>query len=227
MTGGTAVELDDLKQAWQSVDRRLEQQNRLAWSQVRERRLEKARSGLRPLYWGQLLQSVLGIPIILLGVSAWARHWDVTPLLVAGLVVHVYGVLLIAFSGRTLWLIGQIDYAAPVVTIQKQLAELRRFYALNGMVVGLPWWLLWMPIMMALAALAGVDVYARAPAMISLGTAIGVAGLAATWWVHRWSRRPGRPRLTRVMEDSLTGASLRKAQRVLDDVMRFEREEAL
>ena len=159
MTGEQSMELDELKIAWQSLDRRIDQQNRLAWADLRERKLEKARVGLRPLYWGQVLQSVLGIPVVLLGVATWSRNLDVTSLLIAGLMVHAYGVLMIALGGRTLWLINRIDYAAPVVAIQKQLAELRRFYVLGGMIAGLPWWFLWMPFMMALVGLAGVDLF--------------------------------------------------------------------
>ncbi len=224
MTEGRLMELDDLKTTWRSLDARLERQNRLAWENLKDRRLEKARSGLRPLFWGQVLQILIGIPVIGLGIVIWSRHPDVASLVAAGLILHAYGVLMIMFAGRTLWHISRIDYAAPVVAIQRQLAELRRAYAVSGMVVGLSWWLMWMPFLMALVGLVGVDVFARAPLVIYSGTAIGITGLLLTWWFHRWARDPSRPRLAKFMEDSMTGRSLLKAQAVLDDVKRFEEE---
>ena len=53
---------------------------------------------------------------------------------------------------------------------------------------------------------------------------IGIAGLPGTWWFHRWSRSPRRPRLAKAMEDSVTGGSLRKAQAILGEILHFEAE---
>ena len=50
-----------------------------------------------------------------------------------------------------------------------------------------------------------------------------IAGLLATWWFHRWARRPERAAFGRKMDDSLTGGSLRKALAQLDELERFER----
>lgn len=227
MTREHLMELDDLKTVWQSLDSRLEQQNKLEWAQLRDRRLEKARSGLRPLYWGQIIQVVCSVPVILLGVVTWSRHFDVPALLIAGIILHVYGVLMIILAGRTLSLIHHIDYAAPVIGIQRELAELRRAYVLSGMAVGLPWWLMWMPFLMALVGLVGVDVFARAPMVIYSGLAVGIVGLGLTWWFHRWSRHPSRPRLARSMENATAGRSLLKAQSILDELKRFEQEDVV
>ncbi len=224
MTQDLPVDLDDLKLAWQRLDQRLEVQNKLAWEQLKDTKMAKARAGLRPLYWGQVAQTLVGVMVILLSVEVWTRHRQVSHLLIAGLITHLYGVLLIIFAGRTLWLISRIDYAAPVVTIQQYLAELRRFYVVGGMVIGLAWWYLWMPFMMVLFAWLGADLYRNAPSVIYSGLAIGTAGLLVTWLFHVWSRNPRRPGLARSVDDALTGSSLRRAQAVLDDVKQFERE---
>lgn len=219
------MELDDLKLAWQTLDRRIEQHNSLNLQLFRDSKLDRARSRLRPLYWGQIIQIIAGALVTLMAGSFWTHHREVTHLLIAGLIVHVYGVLMILLGARTLWLINQIDYAAPVVTIQKQLAQLRSFHIRNGIWAGLPWWLLWMPFMMMFfMGQFGADMYANAPAVIYGGTAIGVVGLLATWWFHRWSRDPSHPRLAKFVQDSVTGASLRRAQVELDEIVRFEQE---
>ena len=218
------MELDDLKLAWQTLDRRLEQENQLSLQLCKDRKLDKARSRLRPLYWGQIIQIIAGALVTLMAGSFWTSHRDAAHLLIAGLIVHAYGVLMIGLGARTLWLIGQIDYAAPVVAIQQQLAQLRSFHIRNSLWAGLPWWLLWMPLMMMLLIhLFGADLYANAPSLFYGGTAIGVVGLLATWWLQRWSRDPRRPRLAKFVHDSVTGASLRRAQGELDEIARFEK----
>ena len=219
------MELDELKVAWQTLDRRLQQQNTLSLHVFTERRLDQARSRLRPLVWGQIVQMLCGLLLVLAAVGFWTAHRDVPHLLAAGLIVHAYGVATIAFGGITLGLIGRIDYAAPVLAIQKQLAQLRSFYIRNGMIAGLSWWLLWVPLMMMFfMSVFGADLYANAPSVIYGGTAIGVAGLLATWWLQRWSRDPRRPRLAKFMHGSMTGAALRRAQAQLDEIVRFEQE---
>ena len=217
------MELDDFKLAWQTLDQRLQQQNAVGLQLLRERGLDNARKHLRPLWWGQVAQMLLGLLCVLLGATCWNQHSDQPPFLVAGIVMHAYGVATLIAGGITLGLIRQLDYAAPVVLIQKQLARLRRFYVASGAAVGLAWWVLWIPFVMTLAGLdrnAEGQVWMQPWVYISLGG--GVVGLLGTWWFHRWSRHPGRPRLARAMDDSVTGGSLRRAQARIDEIERFE-----
>lgn len=221
------MELDELKATWQALDRRLEQSNRINLELFKDKKLEKVRTSLRPLFWGQLAQLLLlGLPFVLLAGCLWARleSRPSLPLLLAGILVHAYGVATIVLAGATMGLIRTIDYSAPVLSIQKQLAKLRRFYIINGMIAESPWWLMWVPVLMVLSGLAGVDLYARASSVVWIGLGIGVAGLLATWWFHRWSRSAKRPKLAKAMEDSITGGSLLKAQRIFDEIAQFEKE---
>lgn len=218
------MELDDLKLAWQSLDRQLETQNALNLQLLRERKLDQARGSLRPLYWGQLLQIPFGLAFVALASLLWMSAPQHASTVVAGIVVHAYGVITLICAGMVLGQIGKIDYAAPVVEIQKQLARLRRLYVRTGMFAGLPWWFLWVPLLMTLAGLGDVDLLARAPGLVWGGLAGGAAGLLATAWFHRWSRHPSRPHLARAMDDAVAGDSLRRAQAALDEVLRFERE---
>lgn len=219
------MELDDLKNAWRTLDRRAEQQLTLQLHMHREHKLDALRRHLLPLVWGHTLQMLFGALLILLAVSVWHRHVHETHLLVAGLVIHAYGIAVVIFGGVMLSRIRGIDYSAPVLGLQKQLASVRRQYVLGGMWVGLPWWLLWVPCaMLVFMALFGADFYRNAPLVIWLNLGVGVLGLLATWAFHRWSRHPSRPRLAKWLDDSLAGSSLRKAQGVLDEIARFERD---
>jgi len=219
------MELDDLKQAWQTIDRRLEQQNALQLSLYRDGKLDTLRRRLRPLVWSQSLQLLFGVLVVALSAAFWTSHRQETPMLVAGIVMHAYGVVTIIMAGVTLARLSRIDYAAPVIAMQKQLASVRRLYVLGGMLVGLPWWVLWLPLMMMFFRVAfGADLYTNLQPWFGLNIAVGVVGLAATWWFHRWSQHPSRPRVAKWVDDCMTGVSLRKAQGVLDEIARFERD---
>lgn len=219
------MELDDLKQAWQTLDRRLQQQHALDLELRRSRELDKVRHHLRPLWWGQLAQMLFGFACVLLGAGCWSNHPDQWPLWLAGGVMHAYGLATMIAGGITLGLVARLDHAAPVLRIQKQYARLRRFYVVSGMAVGLAWWVLWVPFVMALAGLdPRTDARVFMQPWVYAGLACGVAGLLGTWWFHRWARHPERPRLARALEASLTGASLRRARQRLDELARFEAE---
>lgn len=221
----TTMDIDELKSAWQTLDHRLDQQHRLNLQIFTESRLGKARSRLRPLFWGQILQIAFGILMILLGVNAWRDNLAVPELLVSGIIVHVYGIVLIACAGTVLSKISGIDQAAPVTEIQKRLSHLRSFYVRTGTAIGLSWWLVWIPLAGAFFYwLAGVNVIGSQPTLAAWAVTIGVIGLLASVWLHRWASNPRRPRLARFVSDNLTGSSLRNARAEIDEIERFERD---
>lgn len=219
------MDIDDLKQAWQTIDRRLEQHNTLQLRLYRDSKIDTLRHRLRPLVWGQAMQILFGVAVVIMSAAFWSSHRQETPMLVAGIVMHLYGITTIIMGTTTLARLSRIDYSAPVVTMQKQLAGVRRLHVLGGMLVGLPWWVLWLPLtIMCFKAVFGADLYSNLQSWFWINTAVGVVGLLATWGFHRWSQHPSRPRLAKRVDDSLTGSSLRKAQGVLDELAKFERE---
>ena len=158
----TIMEPDELKHIWQAMGRQLERQEAINLQLFRERKLARARGSLRPLFWGQVVQILFGCLFLLLATLFWSVGPHPAHVVLAGIVVHAYGIGTIIVAGMTLGAIRRIDYAAPVVAIQKQLASLRRLYLVNGMVAGLPWWFLWVPGLLVLAALGGLAI---APAL--------------------------------------------------------------
>jgi len=218
----TMMELDELKSAWQTLDRRLAAQSALDLNVLKEGKLDKLRHGLRPLFWGQVAQILFGVVLSVFSGSFWTQHVDVPHLLITGVSMHVYAVMTIVFAAVTLVMINRVDYAAPVLAIQKQLAKLRRTYIFNGLCVGLPWWLLWMTLLQIAAMdVFGLDLYTTAPEWVLACYAFGLLGLFTTWPLHRWSRK--RPKLAQTIDDNVTGTSLRNAQRFLQEIAEFER----
>ncbi len=216
------MELDEMKLAWQSLDHRLEQQHALNVQIFRDTRLDKMRRGLRPLVWGQALQMIIGVLGLLVLAPIWIAHRHDPAVLIAGVVVHVYCIGLIVFGAVIQANVARLDYAAPVLAIQRQLLKLRRIYAVGGaLVVGLPWWFLTAPLLVVLSRGA---IMQNAPSVIWIQLAIGAAGLLATFWFHHWSHRPERAALARKLDDSTAGGSIRRAQAATDDIARFEQD---
>lgn len=218
------MEPDELKAAWQALDRRLQQHDTINLQLFKDMKLEKVRSSLRPLFWGQILQLLLGIGLVVLGVACWTRNADIPGLLTTGILVHAFGVITIAAAGITLGLTGSIDYSAPVLKIQKQMARLLRFHAVNASVCGAPWWIMWVLVVVAFAGLGPVDPRAATPAWILISLAVGAAGLLATWCFFLWKRRtPAQPANENAcLADGADG--IRRSQRLLDEVAQFEKE---
>jgi hypothetical protein len=218
------MELDELKIAWQALDRKLQQSNAIQLQLFKDGRLKNMRAGLRPLFWGQIVQILFGVLTILIGIAFWSQHRDVAHLFCTGLILHIYGVLTIIAAGFTLGRIRIIDYAAPVLSIQKQLASVRRAYVGSGIVVGYSWWFLWIPFAVVVFDLLGVDIVTVAPGFVLLSIVIGIVGLLAMWGFHVWASSSRRGKFAQRYAENLSGGSLRRAQRVLDEVKQFETE---
>lgn len=214
------MELDEMKLAWQTLGRRLDKQYALNLQLFRDGRMDKLRRGLRPLVWGQAIQMVIGLLLAGVAVAFWTSHGRVTHLLVCGLLVHLYGVLLIAFSARNLYLIQRIDYATPVLKIQRQLADLRAWRVrVETPVNAILGCFVWIPVMWMNFAWYGIDLWSRSFFYWSISSSL--VGLAVVVLVVWLMRRAG---MARKMEDHAAGRGLQKAEAVLQEIARFEQE---
>lgn len=213
------AEFEDLKAAWLALGERLEEQEAaLGPAHVKNRRVRSVVGHLRPLVLGQVIQTVMAVALMVWSAVFWVEHRSEVHLLLVGVILQAYGVVVLVAGARTLALVKSIDYTVPVVDIDATFARLRQWYRRSGMVVGLPWWLLWIPFMsMLFMSLFGVDMLSESPSVVWLGTSIGVVGLAATWGFHRWAHHPNRPHLARRMSDSTAGASIVRAQVIIDE----------
>ena len=211
----TTMELDELKHAWQALGRQLERQEAIQWQLLRERKLERVRHGLRPLVWGQVLQMLLGLGLIALGVACWTGNAGVPGLFWSGVLVHAFGVAHVALGGITLGLVGTIDYSAPVLRIQKQMARLRSVYAVNANVCGAPWWVLWVLVVIGFAGLSPTHVAGPTPLWIWISLGIGILGTLATWlWAAKAARKPDS--LYARLDDGTDG--IRRSLRLFDEI---------
>ena len=146
-------------------------------------------------------------------------------LLAAGLALHLFGVATICISVMQILLIGRAFYTAPVVTIQRRLAELYRFRVVSSLALGLTWWVLWIAATMVGAKLwFGIDLYGESPQWIQWSLGAGVLGMAASVALaRRFADRQTSSLLLRNVIDNLAGRSLLRASRRLDEIAQFER----
>jgi hypothetical protein len=220
------MDLDDLKQAWQSIDQRLQKQEALQRALLRERKAGGLRRILGGFAWEQISVAVLCMLGVFLSASAGDGKDASIAASVSALVCTFY---FLAATAGMFWVIqriGDIDYAAPVVQIQQRLAALRATYVKVGLWVGMPWLLLWLPFaVVALDAIAGIDLGHRLEAtywLTNVGFAIVACGLLFVF--YRWSQRTPDSGLARALRDGLTGRSLRRAQAEVEALKQYAEE---
>lgn len=219
-----ATELDDLKAAWQILNRNVERQHNLALHQFRETKLARFRAGFRPLVLGQVLQIICGALLALWGGSFWFDHLGTAHLMIYGVSAHAYGILLIVFAARDLHLISQMDYATPVLALQKQVDALRRWHLKAALWFGITGCFVWIPLMLMIFHRLGADVWVVHPEVVGWFLVSGLVCLAVLLGIVFWSRRAGKEGAARKLDDNSAGRSVSRARALLDEIARFEQE---
>ena len=221
------MELDDMKTAWRELDRRIDtgiERDRRIWKELK---LEQTRSTLSWLAGWPLLELVIDVLAVVLAGAFLAEHIHVVRYAVPAIMLQVAAILKLSATIRQLAMIARIDYAAPVVAIQRQLAALRALRIRTTMWIFLLALLLWTPLAIVGAkALLGVDLYrAFGPLWIALNFALGVAVIPLAIWIARrhagWFRNA---RFLQQLADDIAGRSLTRATGHLDEIARFEDE---
>lgn len=220
----TYSELDDLKSTWQTLSRNLERQNALAFHQLKESKFRRFRSSFRWLVIGQIIQIICGALLSIISARFWINHLGVPQAMIYGISLHAYGIMLIVFAARDLSLIHRLDYAAPVLELQKQMAELRQWHVRAALWFGITGCFIWIPLILALAYSLGADVWVRNPGVIGWFVLSSLLPAALLVGIVLWSRRPGKAKLAKSLENNSVGRSVNRAQALVDEIAQFERE---
>lgn len=221
------MELDEMKQAWVALDRRLARQQALDVRIIRERSMDRLRRGLRPLVWGQSVQIAFGIATMLWGIAFWSTHLEAVHHVVCGVAIQLFGILLIAFAGRLLWLLQGIDYTAPVLDIQRRLVRLRAWRVrVEAPVFTVLGSIIWVPAVLMLVQPDfdqwGDDYWNHAPSLAGHLVFSGLVSLALVLAAYLLIRRAGHRRW---MENHFAGGALCKTEAALAEIASFERDE--
>ncbi len=179
---------------------------------TRRQLMERVEHSLRPLFRWQVLQVLIGVALIVLGAQCWARNTHVPHRLVCGLIVHVYGVLVIGTAANVCTKIRRIDYSKPVDDIRNNLGTVRTAYLRNGHIIGFPWWLMWIPVFVAF----GIDAVLL-PNVLIPSLIVGVVGLAVCGFLYA-RLLSSRNQSAEKWRMQFSGSSIRVAYRSLDEI---------
>lgn len=214
------MELDEMKLAWQELDARVRHTLTLNLRLLQDIRVDKVQRSLRPLWWGQWLQLAIGGALAVFGGVLWTTHLHQAVVLACGLAAHAYGLLLVIFSARNLYLVWRIDCALPVLELQRRLAALRAFRVrVETPVNTIVGCFIWIPVLWVSLSVHGIDLWS--PGLIEWALASGFAGLIAIALAVWLMRRFG---YGQKVDDVSAGGSIVRAQAALDEIARFERE---
>ena len=195
------------------------QQQELAGRLLLTRRqlMDRVEGSLRPLFRGQIVQILFGVALIALGAQCWARNMQATHRFSSGIILHVYGVIMIVSAAAVCARIKQIDYAKPVDEIRSRLSRVLSLRIFLGPLIGFAWWLLWIPLCVAI----GFDAVVLYRNSLIPSVVIGAAGLIVSTWLYYRALRP-RDDSSEVWGFRLASRSVREAYLALDEIERAD-----
>ena len=176
--------------------------------------MDRVRESLRPLRRGQFIQILIGLGLIALGAQCWAANPGILHRLINGVIVHVYGIVVIGTAAHVLTRIGRMDYSSPVVQVRESLDRVRKAYLMTGPVIGFPWWLMWIPVFVAF----GFDMVLH-PYCLWVSLAVGIPGLAISLWAYLRLLNSNK-KSAQQWQKGFAGESLSKAYMTLGEIER-------
>lgn len=220
------MNFEDLQRQWATLDKKLETSIRLNTELLRQTKLEKTRSALQRLAFFIWVELLITIPLVLVIGSFLANHWREPAFFIPGLTLHVAAIGLISSCIYQLVMLNQIDFSAPVLTIQKKLESLRIHRIRETKWIFLLAPLLWTPLLIVVFRGLGVNAYVTfdltwMAANFIFGLAVVVSGI---WVSKRYRHRMAHiPWIQKLMND-LAGHNLNQALGALANLSEFENE---
>lgn len=224
------MELHEMKLAWRELSDRIERGDARTLSLQREWRLDKARSTLRRWLWLPAIEFGFGLAMIWIAGLFLARNFALIGPAPGGaipsLLLLLLAVAAIAISIRQFALIGGIDYAGPVVAIQRRLSATRALrirMTQCDLLLGLPLW----PVFLAfvLQCIGGYASYRALDAAWLVWNALFGLMLAAAliFVARRYREQLSRSPVIGKLADEIAGQGLTAALGQLDEIAHFER----
>lgn len=220
------MNLEDLKTQWAAYDQKLERSIRLNLRLLRDAGVQKTNAALQRLgraVFGELLIDFVAVAGLGLFIG---QHKSDLSFLLPALLLDVVAICHLAFGVYQLVTLKQLDFSAPILVSQKQLAILRlhRIRVTQWTLLLCP--LLWVPLLIVGLKAVGVNAYTT----LNLGWLIanvifGVVMIPVLLGVSKWAANRWRgARWIQAFLDDLAGSDLMAAQTFLREIADFERE---
>ncbi len=179
---------------------------------TRRQLMERVENSLRPLFRGQIIQVLIGVALIVLGAQCWAQNTQILHRVVNGVILHVYGVIVISQSALVCTRIRRIDFSKSVVDIRSKLNSVRSGYLRAGVIIGFVWWLMWIPVAVSL----GFDIVLH-PNSLIVSLVVGIVGFVVSLWLFYRVLRPSNTS-AESWRRKLSGGSISAAYLALDEI---------
>lgn len=218
------MDIDELKARWQQTDAHLTESMRLNALLLRKLDLAKTATTHRKSRFGIAFEiAVNAVGLFLVGDFA-ADHIREPQFFVPAIALGLYAVALLVASVRQLAAIDAIDYAEPVLTIQKKLASLWILRIRTTLAILLFGPLMWVPLLVVTArGLFGIDVYGAGTLWLAANLVFGLAVIPLAYWLARaYGKRLTALPAVRSLADQIAGFSLTRAMDSLESIRRFE-----
>jgi hypothetical protein len=223
------MELDDLKRRWEDLDGKLDASLRLNARLLAGGTLGKAETAMRRLARWLGIELLVDLVAALWLGSFLAEHAAQVRFLLPALVLDLGVIGLLIAAVRQLVAIHRLDWSAPVVAIQQRLESLRVERLATTRITLLLSPLLWTPLLIVgLESLLGVNAYELfSGAWLLANLLFGLAVIPIAIWASRsYADRLERSPLVRRLMRDLAGHNLNAASASLEELARFESEEA-
>lgn len=119
------MELDDLKKMWVAQEEKLNRNWNLNLELLRKINLDKAKSKLQSLVWINSITLASYIAFALFFINFSIQNWPVIHYVISGGILAIWSIGIAIGAIKQLESILQIDYAAPVLILQKKLEQLK------------------------------------------------------------------------------------------------------
>ena len=222
------MELDELQQAWQQYDRKLDRYLELNRRVLKEINMQKTRSHLRMISIRSILEAGFFLVVMITLGNFMAQHPDRMPLFLPALVLNVFAIIGLSGSVGQIVLISQIDYSAPIASLQRKLQRLRTHFiqTLRLTLLSIPFYMAY--ILLGFYLLWGVDLYLYGDRNWWIAQIIlSVALVPLALWLYRkiHHRNMHLPWVRRLVY-SAGGRSVEKAMALLGELEDFEQEDS-
>jgi len=222
------MDLEELRERWQEQDRKLDELRRAGARAVRGAAAGRAETAARRAGRGIVFELVLSlVPIFWLGSFA-ADHVRSPRFFFPAAALDVFAIATVVRLARQRAALSALDWAGPVVDIQKRLATVRLGRARLTLWTLAVAPLLWPPLLIvALEGFLGVDAWAAFGApFIAANFLFGAAVLgAAVWGARRYAGALEGPGFGRRVLAVLGGGSLAASEAALAEIERYARED--
>jgi hypothetical protein len=218
------MDLDEFKEKWMALDRKLDVNIRLNRQLLSATKLNQTRSSLKRLAVHMGLEAAAWVAIIVVLGNFIYEHISIPHFAVPAVALDVYSIVMSNFLIRQIALALQIDYSKSIATIQKQIEALRvlRIRTVQwGVLAGL---VAWAPFMIVVfKAGFGVDIYEAA--WVWSNVVFGLVLIPVAIWVSKkFGDRMDRSPIIPGLMKSLAGQNLNEAADFLVTLSEFEEE---